>query len=268
MSTKKSFTYYDVDVDGVTKQFPRVSKFCKSIDNERLIGWCSKVERELVLKTANALYADCIGSESLTALAFSKILLERLGKSRASQRILASAADVGSMTHHMIEWKIRKDAGQQVGKAPRLEGQAVETYKKLVAWVDNAKLKPLLIEQTVWSVTHKYAGTMDLFCEIPGMVDYPVVTDWKTSRAIYMEAAMQVACYARALEEMGHGKGVGALIVQIPKEVGKEGTHLLIPPDALEKYFKLAMGAKALWVAQREWEKAAGVEEVKEEEAA
>jgi hypothetical protein len=71
-------------------------------------------------------------------------------------------------------------------------------------WHASVKLRPLALEQVVWSTTHRYAGTLDFLAEItvPGQAaPVPVVGDIKTGKAIYGEALLQVSAYVAALRE-------------------------------------------------------------------
>jgi hypothetical protein len=51
----------------------------------------------------------------------------------------------------------------------------------------------------VYSAKYKYAGAMDAVAYRDGKM---VALDWKTSNGLYGEYALQVAAYAKALEEM------------------------------------------------------------------
>lgn len=61
--------------------------------------------------------------------------------------------------------------------------------------------KPTLIstEEFVWSDKHKYAGTADLVVEMDGEI---WLLDIKTSTAIHKTYSLQLAAYAKALEEV------------------------------------------------------------------
>jgi predicted RecB family nuclease len=88
-------------------------------------------------------------------------------------------------------------------------------------WQASVKLRPLAIEQVVWSTTHRFAGTLDFLAEItlPGhAAPVYVVGDIKTGKAIYDEARLQVAAYVAALREMEHAPpGVWAAGCGYPK---------------------------------------------------
>lgn len=67
------------------------------------------------------------------------------------------------------------------------------------------EVEPILIEQTIYSPTHGYAGTLDLLCRLkpdkkkPGKV--LMLIDLKTSAAAYVEYHWQVAAYRYAFWE-------------------------------------------------------------------
>jgi hypothetical protein len=88
-------------------------------------------------------------------------------------------------------------------------------------WQATVKLRPLAIEQVVWSTTYRFAGTLDFLAEItlPGhAAPVYVVGDIKTGKAIYDEARLQVSAYVAALREMEHAPpGVWAAVVRLPK---------------------------------------------------
>lgn len=61
--------------------------------------------------------------------------------------------------------------------------------------------KPKLIssEQFIWSDEHKYAGTADIVCEMDGEI---WLLDLKTSNALHRAYDLQLAAYAKGMEEV------------------------------------------------------------------
>jgi hypothetical protein len=108
-----------------------------------------------------------------------------------------------------------------VGPEPRISDKALWAYMVWQDWQAAVKLRPLAIEQVVWSTTYRFAGTLDFLAEItlPGHVaPVPVVGDIKTGKAIYDEAGLQVSAYVAALREMEHAPpGVWAAVVRLHK---------------------------------------------------
>ena len=66
----------------------------------------------------------------------------------------------------------------------------------------------------MYSAKYGYAGAMDAVAYHEGRL---VALDWKTSNGIYSEYALQVAAYAKALEEMTGEEVHEAWIVRLGK---------------------------------------------------
>jgi hypothetical protein len=124
-------------------------------------------------------------------------------------------------------------------------------------WQASAKLRPLALEQVVWSATHRYAGTLDFLAEItvPGQAaPVPVVGDIKTGKAVYPEALLQVSAYTAALREMEHAPPfVWGAVVRLPKVESDPDVDIrLISPEEQAELFQAFLHVKALW----EWQQA------------
>lgn len=66
-------------------------------------------------------------------------------------------------------------------------------------WFIQAKPKNLKTEHTIASLTYKFAGTLDLACELDGKL---TIIDFKTGNAIHWNHGLQLAAYKQAYEEM------------------------------------------------------------------
>lgn len=71
----------------------------------------------------------------------------------------------------------------------------VEGY---VAWLDEFDVHPILTEKSVASRQHRYAGRFDFIGTIDALGDDVWGLDWKTSKGVYGETALQVAAYVNA----------------------------------------------------------------------
>ena len=87
-------------------------------------------------------------------------------------------------------------------------------------WSSTHPMEPIATEFTVWSPTEFYAGTIDEVCILPN--GHYAVIDFKTGGA-YPEAALQVAAYANALEELTAVPVDSAWILRIPRDQPKDG---------------------------------------------
>ena len=98
-------------------------------------------------------------------------------------------------------------------------------------------------------VTHAYAGTIDAVA-IKG--DELVVVDWKTSNGLYAEHMLQVAAYAKALQNATGIPVNEAWIVRFPRERPEPGdsefhwAHLGL--QELDNNFELFQAAQKLYV--------------------
>ena len=106
----------------------------------------------------------------------------------APWRSSTRAADRGSTIHSYLEARMQ-------GLDPKeISGETARYRKAADAWLDEWNPKPLVVEQTVFGPD--YAGTGDLWAVLNNGAT--AVLDYKTSKAIYPEAALQLAALARA----------------------------------------------------------------------
>lgn len=62
-----------------------------------------------------------------------------------------------------------------------------------VKWLHSYHVEPLFVEPEVYNSTIGYAGSCDLFAVVDGI---PTVIDFKTSRSLHAEVALQLSAYA------------------------------------------------------------------------
>ncbi|MFJ9616697.1 hypothetical protein [Streptomyces noursei] len=121
----------------------------------------------------------------------------------AARRYTRIRAEIGSQAHDLFERMIR---GEAVGRVhPDLEPYRRNFAEFLAA------VNPELVgaEDVAWSDTHEYAGSFDAMLRVwlddknrpmPDRSGTPVllIADWKTSKDIHAEVALQMAAYAYA----------------------------------------------------------------------
>jgi len=232
-------------------KYPSVTSILSCIGKPALINWAAKVERELVLETSADLYCDCPTEPKMSRLAWMTTMSNRLGKSRAHQRALAKAGDIGSQVHALIDWTLRAKLCQEPGPSPTITSDKVQwAFSCWQNWAKSVDLKPIAIEQTVFSEVHGYAGTMDLLALVNGET---VVLDWKTGKAIYNEAHLQNAAYRHALREMGHGDPKRGIIVRLPKTETDPDFEAADAYDEKES-MKVFLSVMDLWKWTQKWD--------------
>jgi hypothetical protein len=106
-----------------------------------------------------------------------------------------------------IPWQARDEAavrGTDVHKLAEeiIHGREVDVPEHLLAhvegyvrWLDEFSVEPVLTERQVASRSLWYAGTFDAIVDIGGV---RWLLDWKTSKGVYGETALQTAAYAGA----------------------------------------------------------------------
>jgi hypothetical protein len=232
------------EVDG--QLLPSVTHILTAINKPALVPWAAKVEREAVTQAAADLYmawsADA-HRKPLPRSWYLTTLQAKLGQVRAHEKVLATAGDLGAEAHKLIEWTMRSAIGAVAGPKPIVREQAQWAFAAFMDWAGRVNLKPVLIEQTVYSKTHGFAGTMDVLARVNGVL---TLVDFKTGKAIYPEARLQSVAYSVALQEMGYLAPVQALIVRLPKtETDPAFEVQAVPPVA--ELFPVFLAAKALW---------------------
>ena len=132
-----------------------------------------------------------------------------------------AAAAKGTAIHEAIyQWQV-------LGERPDdpVISQAVQAYD---AWRMTVAMEVVASELTVWSPSDQYAGTIDQVCR--NAAGHWSVIDFKTGGA-YPEAALQVAAYANALEELTGIPVDDAWILRIPRDQPADGS-----PQFFTKY--------------------------------
>lgn len=233
-------------VDGDEEPYVSVTHALGCIAKPALINWAANQERSLVMDAAADLYLDLCQTPPMGRPSYLATLQGRLGKTKAHQRELAKAGEVGTQVHALIEWNIRQSLGQKTGPEPKVVDVAQWAFMAWQDWAQKVNLKPIFIEQMVFSRTHKYAGTMDLLAEVNGVV---ALVDFKTGKAIYAEALLQNVAYQQALIEMGHTVPAKGYIVRLPKVETDPAFEVAdVPPvDALWPTFLAVLSVWKWW---------------------
>jgi hypothetical protein len=148
---------------------------------------------------------------------------------KAADRAKQQAASIGTAMHAGIEWTLRSQLGEDAGPEPRLPDAAAWGVE---SWKDGAKsvaLEPLAIERTVYCEVCGYAGTLDLYARVRGVL---TVLDWKSGKAIYPEAFLQNVAYRHAATRRGLPSTEG-LIVRLPKYQEDPAWEAMSVPETL-----------------------------------
>jgi hypothetical protein len=227
-----------------TSDFPSVTHILSAIAKPALVTWAANTERAAVSEAAAELYLDAaVLPKPMTRDAFLASLNLRLGEVKAHKRENEKALEVGSQAHTLIEWASRRAIGQVVGPEPKVRDEALWPYMAWEDWVKTHKVRPVAIEQVVWSNEYGYAGTMDLLAEVDGEL---ALVDYKTGKAIYEESFLQNVAYQVALAEMGHGTPKRGYIVRLPKLTSDPAFEVVeVPP--VSELFPVFLNVCQVW---------------------
>lgn len=168
---------YGYDIDGTF--YRRVTTFCGGIPKPWLGSWAAKTVAEFAVDH--------------------KEQWENLGKKDAVKLLKGSpwskrddAGDRGSAVHAAAEHVAR---GEPVPVGTLTTDDERECAFAVRDFLREMDPKILGVEVTVFSPSHGYAGTFDLYCEADGL---RWLLDWKTSKSVYAEHAVQLAAYYNA----------------------------------------------------------------------
>jgi hypothetical protein len=171
----------------------------------------------------------------LPGLKYTKQQIQRATRKAKRARFDASAdaTEIGSAAHEWFEDYIgfcidgveieiidEHDNGQprEAGVLYMPQDPAVRSaVQAFINWVTSHEIEWLWTEKRVYSRKHNFAGTADVAFRLDGKL---YLGDFKTSKRIYKDYFLQLAAYAKALEEMGHEKFYGLWTIRVPKDGG------------------------------------------------
>lgn len=193
-----------------------------------------------------------------------KMLLELIKKGETTQAIKLlkgapwskrdDAADRGTAVHNAIEAFVNDD--------PLPDGMNEEEFDCAVAaeaFLESFVGQTLAAELTVFSFTHDYAGTLDLWCVDKSGERW--ILDWKTSKSVYANHAVQQVAYRNAeyavvnKDEVGEEEWEGEQIGWGPHRAEHLGIVHVTPekavlheiqPDQYDRLWVVFRAAKAI----------------------
>ena len=245
-TNRKGQRFYSGGLIPSGEKYASVTTILQAIGKPALVPWAAKVEREMVIEAAREIYET---DKALTGPGFVLSLQQALGAEKAHVKELEKAGHIGSSIHELIEWSLRMELLEDVGKSPVLGDQAQWAYASFQKWRQTVKLKALCVERFVCCHCHRIAGTVDLIATLD---DQEAVIDWKSGKRVYWESKLQNAAYRHCVREMGIADPKKGLIVRFPKIVGNPDFE---PVDAGEEsyYFDRFLHVKEVWeTMQRE----------------
>lgn len=163
------------------EKVPGVTSVLDMLPKPFLTFWAAKMAAEFTADNAGAVVQLLINGQRQAAIDMIK---------GSHRRFTSDAADTGTEVHNLYEKLAR---GQTVG---RQHPDLAPYVDHINAFHDRFQPEYLHIEDTVWSDTHKYAGSFDALCKIDGET---VMLDAKSTRSgVHDEVAIQLSAYSFA----------------------------------------------------------------------
>ncbi len=208
------------------RRLPSVTTVLDVIAKPGLAPWYAKQERQY-FETAMLEVLSRPGARDPEYVLAA--VVEAVSGVKAADRERQRASAIGAAVHAGIEWQLRTTPGEDAGLEPCLPEAAAWALESWKDWASNVALEPLAIERTVHCHSCGYAGTLDLYARVKGVL---TVLDWKSGKAIYPEAFLQNVAYRHAAKRLGMPSAQG-LIVRLPKLVTDPAWEVMPVPTTL-----------------------------------
>ena len=165
------------------------SVLSNTVAKPALMYWHNTQGREAIVEQLGPVVGETLTQDMLdTALKAARTRPSKTSK---------EAADLGTRAHDMISEYINMRI-ENVESYPIIPDDLRTVWQSYLQWEGQSGIHEYLkTEFAVYSETFRYAGSVDaLAVKDDGTF---MVIDWKTSKGLYSENAMQVAAYANAL---------------------------------------------------------------------
>lgn len=234
---KRSGSRFYVSPDDKTLKYPGVTSVLGMLPKEFLRYWAAKMVAQEAVEEVGTLVSMVLRDPAAAQ--------DHLKK--APDRFTRKAADTGTAAHDYFE---RMARGEKLGRVhPDIE----PFIRHFGEFLDVVKPDMHMLEETVWSDTHQYAGSFDGFGTIDGA---PLWLDWKTTRSgVHEEVGLQLAAYRYADRIIDADGGS----VPMPAAEGGAVLHVrpegwkLVPVKADEQSFELFLHLREIFRYEKEW---------------
>jgi ATP-dependent exoDNAse (exonuclease V) beta subunit len=168
----------------------------------------------------------------------------------AFKRKRDQAADIGSAAHEVIEGRVntaiaggelRVDTSEIHGDSG-LANEDLRLVENCVnaatEWLLSHNVVPIVAERRIYSRRWHFSGTADLIARVD---DKLALVDWKSSKGLYPEYALQTAAYVKAYQEETGEKIQTRWLIRLGKEDGAFEAKQLTNLSGDWKAFKAAL---------------------------
>lgn len=217
--------------------YPGVTGVLSVIAKPALVPWAKRVTLDKVREELKHMIwkADATGYVRPT-LEGIDALLERASK--IPDKLKDDAAKLGTEAHAYIDKIVR---GETPGPLP---DEILEPVSGFAKWWKESGFEFVAGDTKVASRIHGYGGSLDALARRPnGQI---VLLDWKTSKALYDEYALQVSAYVKAFEEM-YGLTISEAWCVRFRKAGVDGPPFeALPVRSISESFLAFLSAKSL----------------------
>jgi len=146
-----------------------------------------------------------------------------------------AAAGAGTCAHEMIQALLGGPAVDLSKYSGEEIAQVQNAASKFKAWLAEHKMETQAIEMQLVSERHRVGGTIDWY----GMLDGAMtLVDLKTSGRIYSEHMIQVAAYAKLLEDAGYTVDA-ARILRFSREDDENARDMILSAKQVERGWEI-----------------------------
>jgi len=163
--------------------------------------------------------------------------------------ITDKACDIGTITHLLVENRIKKVTTDLTEYAPADVETANNGYNAFIEWELENKPEYLHSELQVVHGGFRYGGTIDLIARLNGKLE---LIDFKTSGGVYKEHIIQVAAYRHAFEDDRRDLDMieGCRILRVDKKTG-DFEERKLSSKSIETGWEVFKHARALYDLQK-----------------
>ena len=224
-------------IPGFDQLFPSVTTVLKVIAQPQLQKWREK----LMFDTYEA---ELVGMLEAGRMRTSELAQLRKSALKKPDELMTSAGQFGTRSHAAIQSLLEN---KELSTTDLAQPDLQPVISAFCDWQQDMQVERMVPEKVVYSEEHMYAGTVDAIGYRTNAEGrrVKIVLDWKTSRYVGANFALQLAAYAHALQEMEKGEPVEeAWVVQFSKTTPEYKCYRVLD---LEKSWTTFHSTLQLW---------------------
>jgi len=197
---------------------PSVTSAIEVIDKPFLIPWALNMAEQYINEKIKE---EGLSKFSLSpAISPNKVAVWAADMKKKYRTVFKKAGEIGTEVHKWVEDHIKSviESGVRPLPASPTSPEVESAVKAFLEWESVNHVEYLVSERKVFSVKHKYAGTLDVIANINGV---KTLLDFKTSNYYSDNYALQTAAYRMAYnEELEKERIDNRVVIMLSKETG------------------------------------------------